>query len=98
MKHMVPDERIERTLFGDIHFSAQFFFQIYQQSSGELRQCARAGVNHQIEVAFLAGITPRKGTEHTHARTPCLAATARMAARLCPTLRESSLPIVAPTG
>ena len=67
MQHAIPDQWMERTLFGDIHSSTQFFFQIDQQTSREPRWCPRAGVDQQIEVAVLARIAPRKGAEHTHA-------------------------------
>jgi hypothetical protein len=62
----VADQWIERTLLSDIHFSAQFLFQIGQQASRKPRRCTWAGVDQQIEVAVRARIAPRKGAEHTY--------------------------------
>ena len=66
MKHPVPNERMKSALFGDVHATAQCFLQIDEQPPGEPRRCPGTGLNQQIDVAVLTGVTPRKGTEHTH--------------------------------
>lgn len=66
MKHAVPNQWMEGTLFSQVHFTAQLLFQIDKQSPWEPRRRTRASVDQQIQVAILAGIAPRKGTEHTH--------------------------------
>ena len=56
------------THFSDIDSTAQFFFQIDKQSPRKPRRRARACLYQQVQVAILAGVTPGKGTEHTHTR------------------------------
>jgi len=54
------------THFSDVDFTAQFFFQIDEQSPRKPRRRARACLYQQVQVAILPSITPGKGTEHTH--------------------------------
>ena len=45
VKHAVPNERMESTLFSDVHSTAEFLFQIDKQSAGEPRRRTRAGLD-----------------------------------------------------
>jgi len=66
MQYAVSNERIERTLFGDIHSTAEFIFQIGKQPPGEPWWRARTGLNQQVDVAVRPCLAPREGPEHTH--------------------------------
>ena len=84
MKHTLPDKRMKGLLFGYVHSTAQFVFQIGKQASREPGRRLRTGLDQQVEIAILPRLTPVRKSR-TPARTlvtPCLAAMARIAARL----------------
>ena len=57
MQHAVPYEWVKRTLFSDIYSTAQFLFQIDEESPREPRRRTGTSLNEEIDVAVLAGVT-----------------------------------------
>jgi len=55
-------------LFGYIHFTAQFVFQIDQQASRKPRWRLRTGLDQQIEIAILPCLTSCERAEYAHPR------------------------------
>jgi hypothetical protein len=55
-------------LFGYIHSTAQFVFQIGKQASRKPRWRLRTGLDQQVEIAILPCLTPRERAEHAHTR------------------------------
>ena len=64
MKHTLPNKWVKCALLSDIHLTPQFLFQIDKQSPGKPWRRMRTCLDQQIDVAFLACVSPREGTEH----------------------------------
>src|ERR1039458_4902933 len=65
-KDAIADQGMKGALFSDVHSAAQFFFQIDEQPPGEPWWRMRTSLDQQVQVAILAGIAPREGTEYAH--------------------------------